>query len=78
MKKLLSILLALVMLSACTAEKPVEKPITEKENTEEMTLDIVKDCIFKENGKYGIQHEGKIIAEAHLFQKSHKFDKSLT
>ncbi|MBE6882652.1 MAG: hypothetical protein E7489_06575 [Ruminococcaceae bacterium] len=69
MKKLFAILLVMmIMLSACekAAEENFEKePLGEKENiASEETLDIIKDCIFKENGKYGVQHEGKIIAEA--------------
>lgn len=63
-KMILIFVIAAMFLSACGTNESVEEPITEKDNTEEMTLDIVKDCIFKENGKYGVQHNGKIIAEA--------------
>ena len=71
MKKLFAILLVIMMIimfSACKnmAEENFEKePLgSEKIDDEEETIDIIKDCIFKENGKYGVQHEGKIIAEA--------------
>ncbi len=67
MKKLFAILIIFIMaLSACgniPEENPAEIP---EESHSESAMDDgnLVDCIFKENGKYGIRFDGRIIAKA--------------
>ena len=56
-KMILIFVIAAMFLSACGINEPIEKPFDEEEKTApEETLDIVKDCVFKENGKYPLSY----------------------
>ena len=67
MKKLLSVLMALVLiLTACSSHSETQEPIvSESENELSEGSKILENCIFKTaDEKYGVQKDGKIVLPA--------------